>query len=257
MRHKIFAEDAAGILQEDKTVIGLAIVGSWITGELDEFSDLDLVLVTKEKISGDRTKMLEYANKLGHLLSAFTGEHVGEPRLLICLYKDPLLHVDIKFVTPAEFCQRIETPVIIFDTDNQLQNLLEQTQAKSRHPDFQWIEDRFWIWIHYVLLKIARGEYLEALDFFAYLRMVVFGPLLQIKNGSLPRGVRKVETQLQPNDLEQLKRTIPAYTKTSLLNALDNAIALYKQLRNELYGLEINLRSETEQIVLEYAATVK
>lgn len=255
--HKIFAENAAGILKEDKTVIGLAVAGSWITGELDQYSDLDIVVVTKEKISGDKTKMLEYASRLGHLLSAFTGEHVGEPRLLICLYKDPLLHVDIKFVTLAEFCQRIETPVILLDTDNQLQSLLEQTQAKFPHPDFQWIEDRFWTWIHYILLKIARGEYLEAFDFFAYLRMVVLGPLLQIKNGNIPRGVRKVETQLQPDDLEQLKGTIPAYAKTSLLNALDNAIALYKQLSNELYGPEINLQSETENIVLEYAATIK
>jgi hypothetical protein len=31
------------------------------------------------------------------LLVGFTGEHVGEPRVLICLYGPPVLHVDLKF----------------------------------------------------------------------------------------------------------------------------------------------------------------
>jgi hypothetical protein len=91
-----FANKVVEILKTDKSVIGLSVAGSWLTNELDEFSDLDLILVTKEKISDDKSKMLEYANHLGKLLSGFTGEHVGEPRVLICLYDNPLLHVDIK-----------------------------------------------------------------------------------------------------------------------------------------------------------------
>jgi hypothetical protein len=49
-----------------------------------------------------------FAGALGPLLSAFTGDHVGEPRLLICLYGPPLLHVDLKFVTPADLAERVE-----------------------------------------------------------------------------------------------------------------------------------------------------
>jgi len=135
--------------------------------------------------------MLDYANRLGQLLSGFTGEHVGEPRVLICLYDNPLLHVDIKFLTLPEFHTRIETPVILFDKSGQLQHALNNSAPTFPFPDYQWIEDRFWIWVHYALLKIGRGEYLEAFDFFGYLRMVVFGPLLDIKNNNLPRGVRK------------------------------------------------------------------
>jgi hypothetical protein len=81
------------------------IAGSWITRELDNYSDLDLILVTKDKLA-DKQEMLAYAHRLGDLLSAFTGEHVGEPRLLICLYSDPLLHVDIKFLTLDELSPR-------------------------------------------------------------------------------------------------------------------------------------------------------
>ncbi|WP_286862331.1 MULTISPECIES: hypothetical protein [Sphingobacterium] len=78
--------------------------------------------------------------------------------------------------------------------------MIDTTKAQFPVPDFQWIEDRFWTWMHYGLTKIGRGEYMEALDFMAYLRMAVFGPLLHIKNNNLPRGVRKVETTLRQGE---------------------------------------------------------
>src|SRR5688572_27147100 len=115
MKQIEFANRAKDILGSDDNVIGLAVAGSWLTNEMDQFSDLDLVLVTKQKVSGDKALMLDYAKRLGDFLSGFTGEHVGEPRVLICLYDNPLLHVDIKFVTLEEFHTRIETPTILID----------------------------------------------------------------------------------------------------------------------------------------------
>jgi len=223
-----FVIRAAEILRQDPSVIGLAVAGSWLTNEIDEFSDVDLVLVTKEKISDDRSKMLAYARRLGKFLSGFTGEHVGEPRLLICLYDDPLLHVDIKFVTVEEFHKRIETPVILFDTNGQLQAALDASEPKFPYPDYQWIEDRFWTWVHYGLQKIGRGEYLEAFDFFSAIRMLVIGPLMHIRNGNLPRGVRKMETQLPAADLELIKKTLPQYSGASFLESLAYTVALYR-----------------------------
>ncbi|TCC88172.1 nucleotidyltransferase domain-containing protein [Pedobacter frigiditerrae] len=252
-----FAERAVEILKSDQSVIGLAVVGSWLTNEIDEFSDLDLILVTDKKIADDKDKMLAYANRLGNLLSGFTGEHVGEPRVLICLFDKPLLHVDIKFLTLEEFGQRIETPTILLDRNSKLQDIIHHTEAKFPYPDFQWIEDRFWIWVHYALLKIGRGEYLEAHDFFGFLRMVVFGPLLHIQNKNLPRGVRKVETQLKQADFESLKATIPSYSKVSLLESLENSIVLYKKLRVNLFKADINLQAKTENKVMLYLKEIK
>ena len=257
MIQKQFAEKAADILKNDPNAIGLAVGGSWLTNEMDEFSDLDLVLVTHEKISGDKTKMIEYANRFGKLLSSFTGEHVGETRLLICLYDDPLLHVDIKFITPEEFHQRVETPVVLLDKESQLQKILEQTESKFPYPDYQWIEDRFWIWVHYILTKIERGEFVEAFDCFGLLRGVIFGPLLHIKNGNLPRSVRKAEKQLSKEDLEQLKATLPAYSKKELLKALQNSVLLYYQLRVELFPKNIILQKGTENKVMQYFDKIK
>ncbi len=230
-----FATRVVSVLKNDQSVLGLAVAGSWLSNEIDEWSDLDLIIVTRHSINANKAQMVAYAERFGHLLSAFTGEHVGEPRLLICLYNDPLLHVDIRFVTLDEFKDRVENPVVLLDTNQQLQDVIQATRPNFQMPDYQCIEDRFWTWIHYALLKVGRGEYMEALDFLAYLRMVVLGPLLHIKNNNLPRGVRKVETQLSAPDFKALQNTLASNQKASLLTALQNSVTLYRSLRKELF----------------------
>ncbi|MGZ8541197.1 MAG: nucleotidyltransferase domain-containing protein [Chitinophagaceae bacterium] len=252
-----FVKRATEVIKKDDSIIGLAIGGSWLTNEVDEYSDLDLTLITKEKVSDHPAKMLQYAAGFGKLLSGFTGEHVGEPRLLICLYDDPLLHVDIKFLTLPEFYSRVENPVILHDTSGQLKDILSKTESQYPFPGYQWIEDRFWIWVHYATLKIGRGELFEALDFLGFIRMVALGPLLQAKNGDLPRGVRKVEMNLPADDLKKLKLTIAAYEQTSIIAALQASIELYRYLRQYLFSDEIKMQAETELKVVEYLQLIK
>lgn len=247
-----FANRAKAILEQNENVLGLAVAGSWLTNQLDEFSDLDLIVVTREKISHNVKLMMDYAKELGHFLSGFTGEHVGEPRLLICLYDQPLLHVDIKFLTLDEFELRVETPMLLIDREGQLAKIVASAEAQFPYPDYQWIEDRFWIWIHYALLKIGRGEYLEAYDFMAFLRMVVFGPLLHIKNGNLPRGVRKVETDLCQEDFDALLKTVSIYDQISLMQGLRDAVKLYLQLRSILFDDSVEYHVQTAQAVMRY-----
>jgi predicted nucleotidyltransferase len=247
MIQKNFAERVVKMVRNDTNVLGLAVAGSWITNEIDEFSDLDLVLVTSEAVSPDKEKMLAYAKTFGKLLTGFTGEHVGEPRLLICLYDDPLLHVDIKFLTLSEIGKRVEDFVILFERNTELSDIFNTTNAIWPYPDYQWIEDRFWIWVHYVTLKMGRGEWLEALDFLSFLRTVVLSPLLQVKNGLQPRGLRKVERTLSQSDMDMLVSTIAVYEPSSIFTSLTNAIELYRSLRKELFPAEINLQRKTEE----------
>jgi predicted nucleotidyltransferase len=251
-----FAERVKKLVQEDPSVTGLAVAGSWITDEIDEYSDLDLILITKYKIAGNKEKMLETARRFGDLVSGFTGEHVGEPRVLICLYDNPLLHVDIKFLTPDEFKDRIENPVILFERDGQLSKIIHATTANWPQPDYQWIEDRFWTWIHYAALKIGRGELMEAFDFLSFLRTTVLSPLLQVKNNRHARGLRKVETELSASDLENLKITIAQYNRESILKALDNTISIYKNLRRKLYDDKVVLQIRAEKLSLDYLKDV-
>ncbi|TGN02994.1 aminoglycoside 6-adenylyltransferase [Leptospira dzoumogneensis] len=235
-----------------EAIEGIAIAGSFISKELDEYSDIDFVIVLKDGIQYQKNKMLDFANNFGTLLSAFTGEHVGERRLLICLYEDPFLHVDFKFIQLSELNNRIENPVFIYKNNEQIPLILESTKAEWPNPDFQWIEDRFWVWIHYAGTKLGRGEYFETIDFLSFLRNTVLGPLLHLKNKSLPRGVRKLEFIIDPNDLEKLKLTIPGYDFKSIKDSILNSVKLYKELRSALYNSEIKNLSEAENYALDY-----
>ena len=98
--HRKFLQSALEVLQRDERLLGVAAGGSLLSNSMDEFSDLDLVIATEAAQHGQvLAERPRIAASLGPLLSAFTGEHVGEPRLLVCLYAgEPPLHVDLKFV---------------------------------------------------------------------------------------------------------------------------------------------------------------
>lgn len=257
MIQKDFAQNVAALVSRDQFVTGLAVAGSWADDELDEYSDLDLVLVTREKIGGNREEMTRFAKSFGDFISGFTGEHVGEPRLLICLYDNPLLHVDIKFVTLEEFEKRVEDPVVLFEREDQLSAVIRQYPSYWPVPDLQWIEDRFWTWVHYIATKIGRGEFFEVLSNLDYLRMHVLSPMMQLKNSQKAKGLRKVEKRLTPSDLENLKITVAQYNRGSLIKALDNSISVYKSLRRKLATERLEKQVAAEKKSMDYFKSLK
>jgi Nucleotidyltransferase domain len=143
---------AIAAARADPRIVGLMVGGSAGTGTMDEFSDLDFGVVCRDE---HQPELLEeapaFAAGLGPLLACFTGEHVGQPRLLIALYGPPPLHVDLKFVADRDLDDRVE--------------------------------DRFWVWVHYGATKIGRGELFECLDVVAAFRGMVFGPLVALGRG--------------------------------------------------------------------------
>lgn len=228
--HRAFLDHALPLLAGDPRIAGVAAAGSYADDAMDAFSDLDLLLACEPanhaSLMRDRATL---AAQLGPLVAAFTGEHVGEPRLLICLYGPPALHVDFKVVTLADLATRADEPVVLWEREGRMTAALAQGTGAFPQPDAQWIEDRFWVWVHYGALKIARGELQEAFDFLSYLRVTVLGPLGLARAGRKPMGVRRVEAE--PALARQLSATLGALERTALVQALEHAIAAYRVLR--------------------------
>ncbi|GAB3504055.1 aminoglycoside 6-adenylyltransferase [Spirosoma knui] len=251
-----FLDQVINTIQHDPQTIGLAAGGSWASAELDAYSDLDLVVVTTAKIAPDLDRMRAYADRLGTMLASFRGDHVGEPRLLIALYGPPVLHVDIKFLTLDEFFHRVENPVILWERAGQLTAVLDQSTAHYPGFDYQTTEDRFWIWMHYALLKIGRGEYFEALDFISFVRSMVIGPMLQLSQGALPRGVRRIETVLDADRLNRLRKTVATPDRDSLMASLTEIGQLYEELRDTLAPATLQKNTDAQLAVNAYRATL-
>lgn len=252
--HRAFLESALPTLRGQPGLVGLAAGGSFAQGALDAYSDLDLVVVTTPEafapLLQDGPRL---AASLGPLLGAFRGEHVGEPRLLICMYGPPLLHVDLKFVASDALAERVEDPVVLWDRDGTLRAGLAQGRATYPQPSFQWIEDRIWTWVHYLAVKIARGELFEALDGLAFLRGRVLGPLLLAEAGALPNGVRRFEERV-PGQVAALRATLGAHERGACLAALEAAVELYTALRERAAPAELERRAAAERAARAFLA---
>jgi predicted nucleotidyltransferase len=252
--HQQFINQAKEIISQDGRLIGLLVGGSAIRGTVDVYSDLDLIVVYdiafKEEIMEQRIRI---ANLLGSLLSAFTGEHVGEPRLVICLYGPQPLHVDLKFISSSELAVRVENPLVLWDRDNSLHSIITETSPSYPTPTPQWMEDRFWVWVHYGATKLGRGELFEFIDLLSYIRSAVLGPLILMDIGHLPSGVRRLE-QYAAHEMEELKETLPLHDASSCYHAMKFSIKIYRRLRQDTEGL---IRRKTaEQAAVAYLDSV-
>lgn len=230
-RHRAFLRNAVETLRSDSRIAGLAIGGSYLSDTMDEFSDLDLIVVSEPaEVAAVLTERHHMARSFGPLLSAFAGEHVGEPRLLVCLYGPPLLHVDLKFLAVPDLARRVENPVVLWERDGSVSNALREGNAAYPGPGLDWIEKRFWVWIHYGAGKIARGEMFEAFDLLSFLRGNVLGPLCLLRSGARPSGVRRIEIDAS-EFLEQLQRTVASHDAGSCFRALRACVDIYRIVR--------------------------
>src|SRR5438552_4656377 len=235
-------------------VVGLAAGGSFASGKMDEFSDIDLVVAVEPSAEVARPESRRaFAGRLGPLLAAFPGDHVVDPRLLFCLYVPPLLHVDLKFLSLEELLHRIEDPAILWDRDGALRAAISRSPAEYPRPRFQWIEDRFWVWVHYTATKINRGELFEAIDALAFVRAKVLGSLALLQAGVRPSGMRRVE-QRAPARIAALRSTLSFHDTTSCRDALMATVALYTELREQLAPTTMARRTEAERAVRNFLA---
>jgi predicted nucleotidyltransferase len=252
-----FLQRALPRLKQDPRLLGVAVGGSRVNKEIDEFSDLDLVLVCKPdsyaSVIEDREIL---ADGLGHRLVGFAGDHLGEPRLLVNLYDDPLLHVDLKFVSLLDFPERIEDPEILWENNEALSKVIWESKPNPPHPDLQWIENRFWVWLHYGAQRLGRGEIFETIDLLSFLRAKALGPLILWKKGFSARGVRRIE-KYGEEYLSSLRATVPLYDPCSCETSLREAAKLYVDLRETLASASLVRHRRTEMACMGYLHQVR
>ena len=228
--HQRFLDRALAVFAQEPGLAAVLGGGSLVHGGFDAWSDLDLVLVyDAPPVTLDDKRAL--AMRLGDLVSSFTGEHVGEPRLLIALYEPELLHVDLKFVDATDLDQRVERPAILWARDRAaLEARLDQAQIAWPQTDAQWLEDRAWVWLHYGAAKLGRGELYEAIGLLGFFREQVLGPMLARRLGWPERGVRKIDGA---PGADALKATLASADRDAVRDALRAAIAAYLDLRSD------------------------
>ena len=250
-RFHSIVERAQAILAADTRFLGLAIVGSRTRDEMDEFSDLDLLIVCNAEAFPGTEEQLLVAESMGSLVSAFTGEHVGETNLLICLYElETTVHVDLKFEVLVELERRANDPVVVWERGAALSRVLDRTEVTPLAPDYQWIEDRFWTWVHYAGLRLGRAELFDLLGFLGFIRERVLGPMALHAAGFPPHGVRKIERYL-PAFAHELTDTLATYDVASCYFAIHRAVHIYRRLRAAA-PVDVVVNERAERLAMAY-----
>lgn len=248
--HLPVLEHVVDVLSKDSRICGIGASGSFASNTMDEYSDLDFVVaVDPEHYCSVMESRFEILNQFDDMLAAFTGEHVGEPRLVVSLFDSgSLVHVDFKFVSLPDAATRVDDTQVLWERGALLTDVFATAEPKYPLPDPQWIEDRMWIWTHYAATKIARGEYFETLEFLTFLRFHVLSPLALKQAGLTPSGVRTIEKRL-PEFSQKLLKTVALPDKVSLKSALDHCVKLYLELReNE----SVDVKEKAQAASLDY-----
>ena len=244
-----FVAEARKRVEDDERYSGLAISGSWVRDEVDEFSDLDLLIVCDGDALPDAEEMRSFAASIEGLVSSFTGEHVGEPNLLICLYQlERVIHVDFKFSMPEGLKCRPYDSVIVWEHNSSISDLFASSDPSPIAPDPQWIEDRFWTWIHYAAMRLGRSELHDLVNFLGFIRETVLGPLALHAAGYPPLGVRKIERYL-PEFSAELQQVVASYDAESCFRSTLCSLEIYRKLRAvHLHEISINEQAEIASI---------
>jgi predicted nucleotidyltransferase len=253
--HGRFLNDVLPRIEGDSRIVGVAAGGSIANGAPDHYSDVDLVVAVDDGSFNElMSERLALINSWVPLVAGFTGEHVGEPRLIITLIGPELLHVDFKFVRLSDVAVRVDALTVLWERDGRLSAALLAHPPAPPKLDLQWIEDRFWVWIHYGATKLARGELFEAIGFISYLRETVFGPLIQHRHGRLLQGVRRLETT-DPRAASQLEATLCGHDRGEVGRALVACVELYRLWTTDV-GIAFDRNRKAETLAVQFLREV-
>lgn len=253
--HSRFLDDVLPPIQRDVRVRGVAVSGSIAEGRPDLYSDVDLILgIDDEAFDSVMKERLTLIGSWTALVAGFTGEHVGEPRLIVTLVGPPLLHVDFTFVRDADFAALPQGPEILWLRDGFEVRAPADGPSVPLSPDLQWIEDRFWVWVHYGATKLGRGELFEVIGFLNYLRETVLGPLAACRAGVATRGVRRLES-LAPNEARDLRATLCGHDPRDAGRALLASAELYGRWLGDA-GAKVERHRRAEKLAMRYLRDV-
>lgn len=161
--HRDKVERACGFGLSVPEILGMAIAGSFAAGGADIYSDVDLrVVVEDAALDAVFARRTEMSLSCGTVVAGFTGEHVGDPHLLIVLYDD-LVHVDFDFTRLSDLAadNQGRSGLVLWERGDHLSRRLPGDHHPDRRGELSWIESRFWTWIWYVQSKILPGRALR------------------------------------------------------------------------------------------------
>ena len=241
--HRRLLDGALGRFHKDARVPGLLLGGSFISGNPDFYSDLDLYIVVYDQYFADvLAEKKTAAAAAGRVLTGFVPDHLGPggDEMYIAVYEGPV-KIDFNYLRQSILKPnwKLAMRFALKDVDSTLGEVIRASAALTPSPPsremLEALHNKFWTWCWYVFGKIARGELWEALDGVHGIRSLALVPLLEWDAGRPGEGSRRLESRVNARSLARLAATVSRLDATALYGALKVEIELFRELQARVY----------------------
>ncbi|RZA09244.1 MAG: hypothetical protein EOP11_02365 [Proteobacteria bacterium] len=238
---------ATKVAQGDSRFLGLCLHQE--ANHENEFTDEELVFVCAPLAFGACAEDLRsLAENLGPLLHGYQQDKGDAEREITCLYDEPLRRIDIRLL-PLDGVAELHRPKILWEKEGALRAEIGKHRDPNPVLDLQWMEDRFWIWMHGAAEALRAGAVFEALHQMSCLRTRILAPLLLKSHAKPASGLKAIE-QTDSESLSSLRATVPLYDAKSCEISLREAAKLYVGLRESLAPDDLVRHQRAEMAVM-------
>lgn len=249
-----FLNRTVSLAEKDPRIVGVALHQE--SDQEKEFTTSELVLVCQpdsfEELSAD---LIGVAEALGPMMLAYEHSKGAGERELSCLYDEPLQRIDLRLL-PLDNLSEIHHPQVLWDRDEQFRLALAARRDPPPSLNLQWMEDRFWLWLHSAATALKEGAVFEAHHLMSCMRSRILAPLVLKKEGmNLTGGLHELEKSDGEN-LSSLRATVPLYDARSCEISLREAAKLYVDLRETLAPADLVRHRRAEMAVMRHLHTV-
>jgi len=162
-------------LEEDKRIASVILVGSGAFDFIDNFSDIDLAIVTYTEY--DLLSILkdwkEKILKLLDIIECFEVLHTPN-NLLLGFLTDEFLEINIGLQNIENISAKRKHWKVTFDKTGKIQQVMNDTwkkeESKNKEPKLVYLVSGSWHYIVCVCIALSRGNYWRAVNDIDYLK---------------------------------------------------------------------------------------
>lgn len=255
--HQAFLERFVKVCQSDARIAAAVLVGSYAKGKADDYSDLDLFLITTDEAYDDFLAGREaFIRRLGEPLFM---EDFELPGIVFLIFADGS-EVELSHVREGEADSIFNEP---FKTLLDKKNITAGAVPRARKRDRDGQQEKlrrliYWFWheVSHFTTALARGQLWWAHGQLGALRLYCMNLARLRKDFSDPdvgqEGYFKIENALPVEHLSALQMTFPPLEQHAMIQAAIDMINFYKELAPPLAQAHgIAYPAKLEQVMVE------
>lgn len=211
----------------------LLVTGSLVAGDVDQYSDLDLIAVS-ESPSACEVAIRAAIEASGNLIAFFTTSHLTthQSSIYYVAVERSIVKLDIVYKDSSKPCEIPATSEIVSGDPDGLVRATFHTDAGPPESDLELIATKFAAWLWFSYARAARGEFFAAARSIDFSRENALLPLMLHRLGLPQDGHRKLENRLPGPLLQQLVMTYPSELN---FDSIFDALAVMRSIfMNEL-----------------------